>query len=75
MCEAPALLPNYRFGATLQDGWITAATLWADFQRGNPMVEEACPVGMNDFRQIKRITPAWVKTRHREHLGFLETHI
>jgi hypothetical protein len=76
VCESPAPeLGNYHFGATLADETLTAATLWADFQRGNPVVEEQCRVGMNDFRQIKRITPARVKTRHREHLAFLESHI
>lgn len=52
-----------------------AATLWADFQRENPIVEEACRVGMNDFRQIKGITSAKVKARHREHLAFLEANL
>ena len=74
--ESPAPdLGNYRFGATLADDTITAATLWADFRRENPVVEEACRVGMNDFRQIKGITPAKVKARHREHLAFLEANI
>ena len=75
VCEAPALLGNYHFGATHHDASVTAATLWADFQRGNPVVEEACRVGMNDFRQIKGITPEKVKARHREHLAFLEAHL
>jgi hypothetical protein len=75
ICEPPALLPNYHFGATLVDGSITAATLWADFQRGNPVVEERCRVGMNDFRQVPGLTPEMVKARHREHLAFLEAHI
>ena len=75
-CESPApSLDNYRFGATLADDTVTAATLWADFQRGNPTVEEAYRVNINDFRQIKRIMPARVKTRHREHLAFLEANI
>lgn len=73
--ESPAPdLGNYCFGAMLADDTLTAATLWADFQRGNPLVEESCRVGMNDFRQIKGITPAKVKARHREHLAFLEAH-
>ena len=75
VCEAPTLLGNYYFGATLADDTLTAANLWADFQRGNPVVEEVCRVGMNDFRQIKGITPAKVKARHREHLAFLDARI
>ena len=76
MCESPAPeVGNYHFGATLTDDTLTGATLWADFQRGNPMLEEACSVGMNDFRQIKRNTPARVKTRHREPFAFLESDI
>ena len=75
VCESPSPLSNYHFGATLAHGILTAATLWADFQRGNPEVEEQCRVGMNDFRQIRGITPAKVKTRHREHLAFLEEHV
>lgn len=71
LVEAPALLPNYRFGKTLQDGELAAATLWADFQRGNPVVEQVCRVGMNDLRQIDGITVEKVKKRHREHLAFL----
>ena len=48
-CESPApALGNYRFGATLADDRLTAATLLADFKRGNPIVEERCRVGIND---------------------------
>ena len=75
VCESPSPVANYRLGATMHQGRITAATLWADFQRGNPIVEEQCRVGMNDFRQIDGITVEKVKTRHREHLAFLEAHI
>ncbi len=71
VCEPPALLDNYRFGATLADDKLVAATLWTDFQRGNPIVEELCRTGINDFRQIEGITPKKVKARHREHLASL----
>lgn len=76
VCESPAPeLGNYRFGATLADDTLIAATLWADFQRGNPVVEERCRVGLNELKQIRGITPAKVKARRREHLAFLKTHI
>ena len=69
VCKSPAPeLGSYHFGAMLTDDAVTAATLWADFQRGNSIVEEQCRAGINDFSQIKGITPAKVKARHREHL-------
>ncbi|MCW6513016.1 hypothetical protein M8523_34730 [Hyphomicrobiales bacterium BP6-180914] len=75
ICEPPALPSNYHFGHTIADGRIVAATLWADFQRENPLVMERCRVGMNDFRQVPGLTPEMVLARHREHLEFLDRHI
>jgi hypothetical protein len=72
---AAATAANYVFGSTLTDGEVVAATLWADFRKGNPLVELACVEGMNDFKQIPGLTPDLVKARHAEHLEFLRANI
>ena len=75
-CESPAPgVGSYHFGTTLVDDTVTAATLWTDCQRGNPLVGESCRGGINDFCQNKRIRPARVKTRHHEHLAVLDANI
>lgn len=73
--ESPALLRNYRFGHTLDLGKLVGATLWADFQRENPLVMERCRIRMNDFRQVPGLTPGMVLARHREQVAFLREHI
>lgn len=71
----PTERDNYLFGETYAAHGIVAATLWADFQRGNPLVEEACRVGMNDFKQIDGISIEGVKARHAAHRAFLAAQV
>jgi hypothetical protein len=71
LCEKPVVRPSYHFGHMLSVGPVVACTLWADFQGGNPLVEEQCVQGMNDFRQVPGLTPLMVKQRHAEQVEFL----
>jgi Calcineurin-like phosphoesterase len=71
----PAEHPNYRFGSAYVQGNVVAATLWADFKGGNPVVEHACETGMNDFKQIEGLTVEWVKAKFAEHVQFLRANI
>jgi hypothetical protein len=71
----PVERDNYTFGETYVAGDIVAATLWADFQRGNPIIEMQCLEGMNDFKQIAGISIEGVKARHVEQLAFLRASI
>jgi len=71
----PAEHPNYEFGSTFVHGDVVAATLWADFRGGNPLVELACEEGMNDFEQIDSLTVERVKRMHAAHVAFLRANI
>lgn len=72
---APAEHANYRFGQSYAAGPIVAATLWADLEGGDPVVERQCVERMNDFRQAVGITPERVRVRHAEHVRFLRERI
>jgi hypothetical protein len=75
VCAAPCARDNYHFGPTLSECGVVAATLWTDFNRGDPNAEKDCVEGMNDFEQIPFLTADKVKSRHAEHLKFLRRNI
>lgn len=73
--EPPVACSNYQFGLTFTSESIAAATLFADFQRDNPLVMEQCRRSINDFKTIPGLTPAKVGERHRAHVAFLRASI
>jgi hypothetical protein len=48
---APVERPNYVFGQTLTDGEVVAGTLWADFKKGDPLVEVTVSTGSERLQE------------------------
>lgn len=72
-CVPPIELENYFFAEEINfaSEGIIAATLWTDFNKGNPDDIEVIRRGMNDYCQINDISPQKVYDRHIEHVSFL----
>lgn len=68
---APIEEKNYIFNDLIHTGDVTATTLWMNYLGGNPLVEQACYQGMNDYRQTVGLTIDRVKKTHEKQLAFL----
>lgn len=69
--RAPYKHKNYRFSTGIQTPYVTACTLWTDFNKENPMDMHLCMRGMNDYRQIPNHTPEKVLAAHKTDLLWL----
>ena len=69
----------------IADVRFIGATLWTDYNRGDPMVQMHCSEVMNDFVKIRtgipgkpyqrRITPSDIISIHMEHKRFIESEL
>lgn len=66
-----ALLENDEYQQGFGEPLIAGATLWTDFNGGDPVAMDIAHRGMNDYRYIEDFTPDDALKMHHESLDYL----
>lgn len=66
-------LPNVVFGDKFKHGNLVCATLWTDFDRGDPYAILSATHYMLDYQRIIGFTPGTAYRAHMEHLEFIRS--